>query len=328
MDERYDLVRSVRDDRYVYVRNYMPHRASGQYVAYMFETPTTVVWKRLFEAGELPPEQTAYWGPRPAEELYDLEADPDEVVNLAPAPSHQRTLQRMREVQRRHALEIRDLGFLPEPEIYQRSGASETGEAPDSSRETRSGAGIPGETRSGVTGGSTTPFDLARDGVRYNLVEILRVAEQATDQDFYSAGQLLPALSSSDSAVRYWGAVGLLIRREPAVRLAHDQLRVLLGDQAPAVRIAAAEALGRYGSESDLDAVLATLLASAALGSRPLYEVVMALNAIDYLDGRAAGVRDRIEALPRQRGGIPRALEIFVPQLLDKILADLETAGG
>jgi len=29
MDERYDLVRSVRDKRYMYVRNYMPHRIAG-----------------------------------------------------------------------------------------------------------------------------------------------------------------------------------------------------------------------------------------------------------------------------------------------------------
>jgi arylsulfatase A-like enzyme len=27
MDERYDLQRTVRDERYLYIRNYMPHRA-------------------------------------------------------------------------------------------------------------------------------------------------------------------------------------------------------------------------------------------------------------------------------------------------------------
>jgi len=93
---------------------------------------------------------------------------------------------------------------------------------------------------------------------------------------------------------------------------------------------------------------VATLLRSADLSTTPLYEVVMALNAIDYLDERAAAVRDQLDALPgeradippvlrnyvprllekiqslpRQRADIPRALEIFVPQLLDKILADL-----
>src|SRR5262249_7996355 len=35
MDERYDMVRSVRDGRYVYVRNYLPHKIYGQHVDYM-----------------------------------------------------------------------------------------------------------------------------------------------------------------------------------------------------------------------------------------------------------------------------------------------------
>ena len=41
MDERYDMVRTVRDQRYVYIRNYMPHKIYGQHLAYMWETPTT-----------------------------------------------------------------------------------------------------------------------------------------------------------------------------------------------------------------------------------------------------------------------------------------------
>ena len=41
MDERYDMVRSVRDQRYVYIRNYMPHLIYGQHIDYMFQTPTT-----------------------------------------------------------------------------------------------------------------------------------------------------------------------------------------------------------------------------------------------------------------------------------------------
>ena len=39
MDERIDCVRSVTDGRYVYLRQYMPHRIFGQHVGYMFQTP-------------------------------------------------------------------------------------------------------------------------------------------------------------------------------------------------------------------------------------------------------------------------------------------------
>ena len=52
MDERYDLVRSVTDGRYVYIRNYMPHRIYGQHLAYMFQTPTTRVWRQLHRRGQ------------------------------------------------------------------------------------------------------------------------------------------------------------------------------------------------------------------------------------------------------------------------------------
>ncbi|MEJ7638041.1 MAG: sulfatase-like hydrolase/transferase, partial [Singulisphaera sp.] len=69
MDERYDLVRTATDGRYVYVRNYMPHLIYGQHIDYMFQTPTTQVWKRLHDEGSLTPAQDAFWKPKPPEEL-------------------------------------------------------------------------------------------------------------------------------------------------------------------------------------------------------------------------------------------------------------------
>ena len=60
MDERYDMVRSVRDERYVYVRNYMPHLPCGQFVEYMFRTPTTRVWKQIHDAGKLTAAQRSW----------------------------------------------------------------------------------------------------------------------------------------------------------------------------------------------------------------------------------------------------------------------------
>src|SRR5262249_54777167 len=69
MDERQDLVRSVTDGRYVYLHNYLPHLPAGQHVSYQFETPTTRVWKELFDAGKLKPAQRQFWDVRAAEEL-------------------------------------------------------------------------------------------------------------------------------------------------------------------------------------------------------------------------------------------------------------------
>jgi arylsulfatase A-like enzyme len=61
MDERIDISRSVRDQRYSYIRNYMPHRPQGTYLAYMFQTPTTRVWKDLFDQGQLDDIQSRFW---------------------------------------------------------------------------------------------------------------------------------------------------------------------------------------------------------------------------------------------------------------------------
>src|SRR5688572_20038778 len=49
MDERFDGVRSITDGRYVYLRNFYPHVSQAQRVSYQFETPTTRVWRELFD---------------------------------------------------------------------------------------------------------------------------------------------------------------------------------------------------------------------------------------------------------------------------------------
>jgi arylsulfatase A-like enzyme len=102
MDERYDMVRSVRNARYVYVRNYMPHLIYGQHIGYMFQTPTTQVWKSLYDQGKLSAPQTYFWEPKPSEELYDLQSDPDEVRNLAGSAEHQDVLNELRQAHREH----------------------------------------------------------------------------------------------------------------------------------------------------------------------------------------------------------------------------------
>jgi len=53
--------------------------------------------RRLAEEGKLTPAQAGPYGQRVAEELYDLENDPDEVVNLAGDPAYADVLSEMRE---------------------------------------------------------------------------------------------------------------------------------------------------------------------------------------------------------------------------------------
>ncbi len=96
MDERLDLVRSVTDGRYVYVRNYMPHLIYGQHLNYMWQTPTTRVWEQLHKEGKLNAAQDKFWNPKPPEELFDLQSDPDEVKNLADSKEHEEIKTKLR----------------------------------------------------------------------------------------------------------------------------------------------------------------------------------------------------------------------------------------
>lgn len=116
MDERYDMVRTAFDGRYVYVRNYMPHKIYGQHIAYMFETPTTRVWKELYDAGKLNAAQRKFWERKPFEELFDVSKDKDEVVNLA--GTELGVLGRMRKALDEWIVSTGDRGFLPEAELH------------------------------------------------------------------------------------------------------------------------------------------------------------------------------------------------------------------
>jgi uncharacterized sulfatase len=293
MDERYDMIRSVTDGRYVYLRNYMPHLPYGQHVRYMFVTPTTRVWWELHEQGKLTPEQDIFWRPKPAEELYDLENDPSEVHNLADSAEHKAVLERMRAAQRQHALAIRDLGFLPEAEIHSRSQG-------------------------------TTPYEMGHDDQRYPLRRIMETAELATSREAASVPELKKALSDEDSAVRYWAAMGILVRGQDATRAARLELRRTLADPAPGPRIAAAWALGQYGDPGDVDQALPVLVELSDYRDHGIYAALMALNAIDYLDKKAAPALGRIRALPPKVDREFQRMGYGLEPLMEKVLADLE----
>ncbi len=303
MDERYDLVRSVTDGRFVYVRNYLPHRPHGQHVAYQFQTPATVAWWQGFLAGGLSPAQRAFWEPRDAEELFDLDRDPYETVNLAPDPAHRRTLERLRRAHRRHTVAVGDIDLLPEAEMLRRAKA-----------------GAPGDLASG--GGEQ----------RTDVRRLLGAAELAATRGPADAAELrrLARLArDGDPGVRWWAMTGYQVRGPAAVAQGAAVLRTGLADPSPTVRVAAAEALVSGGAgEEDHRAAVRLLLRSADARIADYFDAVAALNAIDNHRSAFAGHRAALEDLPRRLPGVEPRVNEHLDRLLRHILPETQLTRG
>ena len=82
-DYTIDRIRAVVTKRYKYLRNFMTDRPYLQ-PQYRDGRGALKTYRRLYAEGQLNEVQAAFASPhRPAEELYDLEADPHETVNVA-----------------------------------------------------------------------------------------------------------------------------------------------------------------------------------------------------------------------------------------------------
>ena len=152
------------------------------------------------------------------------------------------------------------------------------------------------------------------------LFRRLRVAEIV-------AAALIPLLAGQTSDAHpsiaiTMGALGALVRGESSSSVLGD-VEGLLVDASPAVRITAAEVLGRYGSPTQVAAALDVLIAAATLEDNAVMVAVAALNAIDAIDHNAQPLAARLRALPTEHDKVSAKQASYVPSLVERILEGL-----
>ncbi|HRE81688.1 MAG TPA: sulfatase-like hydrolase/transferase, partial [Opitutaceae bacterium] len=291
MDEAPDLVRSVTDGRYIYLRNFFTHVSQGQHVLYQFETPTTRIWRELFDAKKTNQAQSIFWQtPRLPEELYDLSQDRDEVHNLAHDPASQPVLARLRAALTDHLKQTRDITFLPEAEMFARA-----------------------------TQWSKSPYELARTPTGYSAERVLKMADQASIPQS-SLEVFAEGMKDTESGVRYWAAMGFLMKGARSVPH-HPALREALSDPSPSVRCVAAEVLGRYGSPDDRQKALDTLKDLVSPDRYGTLITLAALTVVYELGDRASSLKPVIASISTQDGEPHPRYQSYVGRLVQKITA-------
>ncbi len=230
LDERFDMVRTVRSRTHRYVRNLMPWRPALQHVAYGEQNETLREMRRLLGQNELDPSSAQWFSvPRPAEELYDITSDPWELNNLADDPAHQATLTALRTECDDWQIRVRDAHLLPEimlDEAEQQLGNRwQILHGPDGELRTRS---------------------------------LLEAAKMTSHLDENTANELSSKLSE-DPAIRWWQLS--LISHATHAQLRNETLSREASSQFPALQIAAA-GLARSGQAEAAAATLRPLLAN------------------------------------------------------------------
>jgi hypothetical protein len=164
--------------------------------------------------------------------------------------------------------------------------------------------------------------ELGADASRYPLERILAQAELAASprNDPKDQAELSEGLGHADAVVRYWSAIGILIRGSALVAANREVLLKLLGDESPSVRVVSAELLCKYGSIADQEAALRVLgqLASPANGTWISLE---ALNAIDALGSKGSALVPLLRGLPASEAGVPDRIGKYPERLRNHILS-------
>lgn len=255
-DEKYDLVRTLRKGKYEYVRSYQPFNFDGLQNNYRYRMLAFREWRKLYQAGELNEAQRQFFEARPAEMLFDIDADPHEVHNLAGDPRHAEVLADMRGRMTEKVKSMPDLSFYPESYL-----ADEAFDDP-------------------VAFGQANKQEIADlvDIANLNLVPFSEAKER-----------LRNVLSSDNPWHRYWGLIVCSSHGMSTRRFINQAKELAAGDSELLVRTRAAEYLGLIGADDPRPTIM-DALAESSSG----IEAGLMLNSLVLLQDGKPGYRFEI----------------------------------
>lgn len=271
MDERYDIIRTVRNERYLYIRNYEPLKSYYQYINTCEKGATMKELRKLHDAGKLNPTADHYFNPtKPVEELYDYRNDSHNIKNLATDSNYKEILDELRKEHLRWVKDSKDIGLVPEPIIAEK--VKKYG----------------------------NEYAVLRQENAEEYMSVLADTAAAASSGKSALPTLIEALAHSDSAIRYWGATGIgNIGPELVGDVKIEGLmNGLLKDKSSTVRTAAARALCRINKPKN---ALPVLIHELKTGAQ--WERLHAAIALDEIDEMARPVAEQMkEGLKYQKG--------------------------
>ena len=268
MDERYDIIRMVRGKRYKYIRNYEPLKTFYQYMNTPEKGATMRELRRLHKAGTLSPEAERFFASRkPVEELYDCQADPHELNNLAGDKEHHCHLVGMRAKHLKWVRDTGDLGLVPEGIITERT------------RQLGNSYAI-----------------LRQEGAKETNRLLAKMAARASS-GHKAFAELIDGLAAPDAAVRYWAATGVGNVAAGKSKAVSGTLKIKareaaergLDDKSASVRIALARALCHLEHP---EKALPVLINELKTGNQ--WERLQAAIVLDEIDEQARPVLEQM----------------------------------
>jgi arylsulfatase A-like enzyme len=229
MDEKYDPVRTLRKGSYTYQRNYQPFNFDGLWNQYRYRMLAYQEWWELFQAGKLNGFQRQFFEPREAEQLFDVEADPHEVNNLAGDPKYASVLKSMRQRLSAKVKSINDLSMFPESVLWEEAFEN--------------------------------PVEFGRENSA-RIASLVDVADLSLLKFSKVRKGISAALISKDPWARYWGLIVCSSFGDEAKSFVGKAKAIAAQDSENLVRVRAAEFLGLIGEE-DPAPVIKEVLAHA-----------------------------------------------------------------